>query len=204
MAVVLLVVSTGSRVGGGSDRSPPRSTVRRARSSADASARRRAGRPTATASSGNVIPAGTSVPSPRNTRLPRRAPGMRIDALPISQRSPTLAPTTRHRWPNTVRRPIVVRHVGVPITTEFSSTAEPVPISTPAPDERITAPCASSEPHPRAAVPTTTADAAICITVLLRVTSARGYSVAPGPWPRTGRPRAKVAGWRSGSWPCRR
>ena len=53
-------------------------------------------------------PAGTSVPSPRNTRSPSRAPGMRIEALPISHRSPTVAPITRQRWPNTVRRPTTV------------------------------------------------------------------------------------------------
>ena len=38
---------------------------------------------------------------------------MSIDAFPISQRSPTVAPTTMQRWPNTLRRPIVVGIVGV-------------------------------------------------------------------------------------------
>ena len=82
--------------------------------------------------SGNVIPAGTSVPSPRKTRSPSRAPGMSIEAFPISHRSPTVAPTTMQRWPNVVRRPIVVGISLLPTTTEFSSTADPVPISTPA------------------------------------------------------------------------
>ena len=47
--------------------------------------------------------------------------------LPISQRSPTVAPITRQRCPNTVRRPTTVGIAAVPTTTEFSSTAVPVP-----------------------------------------------------------------------------
>ena len=53
---------------------------------------------------------------------------MRIEALPISQRSPTVAPMTRHRCPKVLRRPTVVGIMAVPTTTEFSSTAEPAPI----------------------------------------------------------------------------
>src|SRR5262245_4647631 len=118
----------------------------------------RAGRPTATTSFGSVAPAGTSVPSPRNTRSPRRAPGMRIDALPISHRSPTVAPTTRQRCPNVVRRPTTAGMAGVPIITEFSISAEPVPTPTADPRERMTAPSDSSIPSPSRAVPITTAD----------------------------------------------
>ena len=57
---------------------------------------------------------------------------------------------------------MVVGIVALPTTTEFSSTADPVPTSTPAPCERITAPSASSDPSPRRAVPSTTAERAIC------------------------------------------
>ena len=53
---------------------------------------------------------------------------MSFEALPISHRSPTVAPITMQRWPKVVRRPIVVGIVRVPTTTEFSSTADPVPI----------------------------------------------------------------------------
>ena len=56
---------------------------------------------------------------------------MRIEALPISHRSPTVAPITRQRCPNVVRRPIAVGIAPVPTTTEFSSTADPVPTVTP-------------------------------------------------------------------------
>ena len=52
---------------------------------------------------------------------------------PTSHRSPTVAPMTRQRWPNVLRRPMVVGIVVVPMTTEFSSTADPVPTSTPVP-----------------------------------------------------------------------
>ena len=67
----------------------------------------------------------------RGTRDHRgSAPGIRMDALPISQRSPTVAPMTRQRCPNVLRRPILVGSWGVPTTTEFSSTADPVLIAT--------------------------------------------------------------------------
>ena len=122
----------------------------------------RAGRPTATTSLGSVVPGGTSVPSPRKTRSPRRAPGIRIEALPISQRSPTVAPTTRQRCPNVVRRPTDVAMPRVPMTTEFSITAEPVPTLTPDARDRMTAPSDSNTPSPRRAVPITTAEDAIC------------------------------------------
>jgi hypothetical protein len=50
----------------------------------------------------------------------------------------------------------------LPTITEFSSTADPVPIETARSWERITAPSASNDPSPMTAVPTTTADWAIC------------------------------------------
>src|SRR4051812_23992920 len=111
-------------VGGGIERSPLRSPLSRSRSAAEAVRMMRAGRPTATTSLGRVIPAGTRVPSPRNTRSPMRAPDMRMEAFPISQRSPTVAPTTTQRCPNVVRRPTEVGTSAWPTTTEFSSTAE--------------------------------------------------------------------------------
>src|SRR5207237_559784 len=64
---------------------------------ADADRTPRAGRPTATTSLGSIISAGTRVPSPRKTRSPTRAPGMSVEAFPISQRSPTVAPITVQR-----------------------------------------------------------------------------------------------------------
>ncbi len=163
-------------VGGGTERSPSRSAVRRRMSSAEADRTTRAGRPTATTSLGSVVPPGTRVPSPRNTRSPTRAPGMRIEAFPISQRSPTVAPITLQRCPNVVRRPMTVGISEVPMTTEFSITADPVPTSTPVPEERTTAPWASSDPSPRRAVPSTTAECAIC-TESERTAS----SALPGP-----------------------
>jgi hypothetical protein len=61
------------------------------------------GRPTSTVDGGITAPAGTSVPSPRMQPFPSRAPGIRIAPLPISQRSPTVAPMICARWPKTVR-----------------------------------------------------------------------------------------------------
>src|SRR5947208_10630057 len=153
--------STTMDVWAGSDRSPSRSPRSRSRSASDTVRITRAGRPTATTSLGRSMPAGTSAPSPRNTRSPSRAPGMRMEALPISQRSPTVAPMTRQRCPKVVRRPIAVGIVGVPMTTQFSITAEPVPIDTPRPDARTTAPSDSSARRPKLGRPMTTADDAI-------------------------------------------
>ena len=42
---------------------------------------------------GITAPGGTSVRSPRMQPLPRREPGMRIAPLPISHKSPMVAPT---------------------------------------------------------------------------------------------------------------
>ena len=109
-----------------------------------------------------TFPAGTSVPSPRNTAVAEPRAGHEHGAFPISQRSPTVAPMTRQRCPNTHAPPDVVGIVGLPMTTEFSSTADPVPTSTPAPWERTTAPWASNDPSPRRGVPRTTAEPAIC------------------------------------------
>ncbi len=49
---------------------------------------------------------------------------MRIAPLPISHKSPTVAPTMAARWPKTVRWPTKTGCPGVPTTTPFSSTAE--------------------------------------------------------------------------------
>lgn len=69
--------------------------------------------------------------------------------------------------------------VGIPVlptSTEFSSTADPVPTSTPGPWERTTAPWASRDPSPRRAVPNTTAEPE------MRTESARtSLSALPGP-----------------------
>ena len=145
----------------GSVRSPSRSPRRRSMSALDARRTMRAGLPTATLSSGMCMPAGTSVRSPRNTRLPSLELASSVDPLPTSHRSPTVVPMSVHRWPKTVRWPIVVVRPGRPTTTEFSSTADPVPTSTPRSCERTTAPSASSDPSPRRAVPTTTEDRAV-------------------------------------------
>ena len=100
-------------------------------------------------------------------RCPRRgrtrisgpsAPGMSTDALPTSQRSPTSSADDDATVTNTVRRPMLVGIVVAPTTTEFSSTAEPVPTSTPAPKEQTIAAWASSDPSPRLAAPMTTAE----------------------------------------------
>jgi hypothetical protein len=83
-----------------------------------------------------------------------------VDALPISQRSPTVVPMTRQRCPNVLRRAILVGSWGVPTTTEFSSTADPVLIASSLPLERRTAPSASSTRSPSRADPMSTADPA--------------------------------------------
>ena len=98
------------------------------------------------------------MPSPRKTRSPSRLPGIRMEALPISQRSPTVAPTTRQRCPKTVRRPIVVGIAAVPMTTQFSITAEPVPMATAPSSARTTAPSERKDRAPREGWPITTAD----------------------------------------------
>ena len=116
--------------GGRSGRSGRRAAASRSRSASVADAHARAaGRPTSTASSGITVPAGTSVPSPRMQPSPSREPGMRIAPLPISHRSPTLAPTIVARWPKTVRCPIATGCSGLPTSTPFSSTAEWLPIA---------------------------------------------------------------------------
>ena len=52
-----------------------------------------------------------------------------------------VAPTIVQRCPNTVRRPIATPIPGLPMTVQFSSTAEPAPIETASAWERITNPC---------------------------------------------------------------
>ena len=60
----------------------------------------------------------------------------------------------------------------LPSTTQFSSTADPAPTCTPsACRDRTTAPCASIEPGPNRALPTTTADDAIALDAIM----AEGY-----------------------------
>jgi len=80
--------------------------------------------------------------------------------LPTSHRSPTWAPMTWQRCPNTVRCPITAAWARVPTTLEFSSTAEWLPIDTASWWERTTVPWARTAPAPIQAVPNTTADGA--------------------------------------------
>ena len=82
-----------------------RSTASRSRSASVADRITCGGRPTRTEPAGITVPGGTSVPSPRMHPLPRRDPGMRIAPLPISHKSPIVAPTMVARWPKTVRWP---------------------------------------------------------------------------------------------------
>src|SRR3954454_13823357 len=119
------------------------------------------GRPTSTVDGGIAAPAGTSVPSPRMHPSPMRAPGMRIAPLPISQRSPMVAPMTCARWPKTVRCPIRTGCSRVPTTTLFSRTAEWLPIDTDSPCERTTVPWAMIAPAPTWTLPSSLAESAI-------------------------------------------
>src|SRR4051795_1275071 len=119
------------------------------------------GRPTSTVDGGITAPAGTSVPSPRMQPSPMRAPGMRIAPLPISQRSPTVAPTTCARWPKTVRWPIRTGCSRVPTTTPFSRTAEWLPMETDSSCERTTVPWAMIAPAPTWTLPSSLAEPAI-------------------------------------------
>src|SRR3954470_20991670 len=138
-----------------------RSTARRSRSASVALRMVCGGRPPRTAGGGMTAPAGTSVPSPRMQPSPIRAPGMRIAPLPISQRSPTVAPMTCARWPKTVRWPIRTRCSRVPTTTPFSRTAEWLPIDTDSSCERTTVPWAMIAPAPTWTLPSSLAEAAI-------------------------------------------
>src|SRR4051794_40115939 len=119
------------------------------------------GRPTSTVDGGITAPAETSVPSPRMQPSPRRDPGMRIAPLPISQRSPTVAPMICARWPKTVRCPTRTGCSGVPTTTPFSRTAEWLPTTTDSSCERTTVPWARIAPAPTWTVPSSRADPAI-------------------------------------------
>src|SRR4051812_41464125 len=122
----------------------------------------RPGRPTTTASSGTMVPAGRTVPSPRKHLRPTRTPGMRIEPFPISLKSPTEAPIRRQRWPKTAFCPTATGKAEVPIATEFSRSAEEAPISTAPAGDRTTAPCAMRPPGPMRKRPSTTAEGATC------------------------------------------
>src|SRR4051794_6777100 len=138
-----------------------RSTARRSRSASVALRMACGGRPTSTVDGGITAPAGTSVPSPRMQPSPIRAPGMRIAPLPISQRSPMVAPMTCARWPKTVRCPIRTGCSRVPTTTPFSRTAEWLPIDTDSSCERTTVPWAMIAPAPMWTLPSSRAELAI-------------------------------------------
>ena len=92
----------------------------------------------------------------------------------------TVAPSTRQRWPKTVRRPMLVGMAELPITTPFSSTADPVSIAIPPSCERTTAPSASRAPSPRRAAPITTAEPAMHRRARLRLEGRVGRSGAHG------------------------
>src|SRR3954471_8730732 len=139
---------------------PPRRSARRARSASVAARNTWGGLPTSTVPSGMTVPVGTSVPSPRMQPSPRREPGIRIAPLPISQRSPTRAPTTVARWPKIVRCPISTGCPGQPTRTPFSRTAEWLPSRTFPARDRSTTPWANSAPAPTCACPIRTAEAA--------------------------------------------
>src|SRR3954469_3068856 len=138
-----------------------RSTARRSRSASVALRMACGGRPTSTVDGGITAPAGTSVPSPRMQPSPIRAPGMRIAPLPISQRSPMVAPMTCARWPKTVRCPIRTGCSRVPTTNPFSGTAEWLPIDTDSSCERTTVPWAMIAPAPTWTLPSSLAEPAI-------------------------------------------
>src|SRR3954466_9119455 len=138
-----------------------RSTARRSRSASVALRMAWGGRPTSTVDGGIPPPAGTSGPPPRMQPSPIRAPGMRIAPLPISQRSPMVAPTTCARWPKTVRCPIRTGCSRVPTTTPFSRTAEWLPIATDSSCERTTVPWAMIAPAPTWTLPSSRAEPAI-------------------------------------------
>src|SRR3954470_16289603 len=138
-----------------------RSTARRSRSASVALRMACGGRPTRTVDGGITAPAGTSVPSPRMQPSPIRAPGMRIAPLPISQRSPTVAPMICARWPKTVRCPMRTGCSRVPTTTPFSRTAEWLPMETDSSWERTTVPWARIAPAPTCTLPSSRAEPAI-------------------------------------------
>src|SRR3954447_4779984 len=138
-----------------------RSTARRSRSASVALRMACGGRPTSTVDGGITAPAGTNVPSPRMQPSPIRAPGMRIAPLPISQRSPMVAPTTCARWPKTVRCPIRTGCSRVPTTTPFSRTAEWLPIDSDSSCERTAVPWAMIVPAPTWMLPSSLAEPAI-------------------------------------------
>src|SRR3954454_3126791 len=119
------------------------------------------GRPTRTVDGGITAPAGTSVPSPRMQPSPILAPGMRIAPLPISQRSPMVAPMICARWPKTVRCPMRTGCSRVPTTTPFSRTAEWLPMEIDSSCERTTVPWAMIAPAPTWTLPSSRAEPAI-------------------------------------------
>ena len=107
-----------------------------------------------------TAPPGSTVPSPRKHRCPSTEPGMSTDPLPTSHRSPTVAPMTRHRWPKTVRCPILVAAALLPTATEFSSRYDPEAMCTEPSMLRMETPGATPTPSPAGTSPSTTAESA--------------------------------------------
>src|SRR3954453_14368205 len=138
-----------------------RSTARRSRSASVALRMACGGGAASTLGGGVPPPAGASGAPPTRGASPNRAPGMRVAPLPISQRSPTVAPMTCARWPKTVRWPIRTRCSRVPTTTPFPRTAEWLPTDTDSSCERTTVPWAMIAPAPTWTLPSSLAEAAI-------------------------------------------
>jgi uncharacterized membrane protein len=86
---------------------------------------------------------------------------MRIEPLPTSHRLPIRAPITWQRCPKTVRWPMATGWVLVPMTLEFSSTAEWLSMDTVASWERTTAPWARTTPAPIQTGPSSAVESAI-------------------------------------------
>ena len=99
----------------------------------------RAGRPTATTSLGSSVPGSDEGAFAEEDAVTEAGPGHEdrgvADLAQVADgRADDEAAMAEH-----LRRPIVVGMAAVPMTTQFSITAEPVPMA-PAPDERTTAP----------------------------------------------------------------
>jgi hypothetical protein len=119
-----------------------------------------AGRPTATTSLGSVIAPGTRVPSPRRTRVLKvraRHQDRRVAdlALVADGGADDLAAMAEHGPTSDDRRDRAV----VDSDRVLEHRGSCPDLQTP-PKERMTAPCAISDPSPKRAVPTTVADAA--------------------------------------------
>ena len=106
---------------------------------------------------------------------------MRMVPLPTSHRLPILAPITWQRWPKTVRWPITTGCAPVPMTLQFSSTAEWLSIETVASWERTTAPWARTTPAPTQAVPRISAESAILGSRHIRTRMVETHRAPPAP-----------------------